>query len=715
MFCGYCGENLPEGAEFCGKCGKKVVRMEAPARLKAPDKKTAPPKMKEPVRKESNKKPSGTQESSGPQKGSGAQDGPKKGKRKLKAVALVAFVVVVFIAGRSLIRNISGRSSGSGFSSPVVKDMADLQEWEVEIENDVQASYYHDFVNLIPFYEDVPYVSVDGHGLYPTITYNWLSMVQNRWGESLPYERLRTAYSYVLSDIYVLNGRPEKELEMAQYFYCHNSVTTFDAENMGVDEWNAYDGLLWYMTFLNYRCNIETEENENGTLVHVKISNTDMVKLLYEELENTYNMVREDNQQAASERLNGVFGQVKTYFNNEAENYSHVDHWTINDRPGIGNFSIDPVYGNSFISKLNLVELAGGLIFEQAKYQKNRQFWGELSDDGTLYNYTLSQMLVRMLEGDCDTVNTELTFYADVDSKGNGFIPFDRRTNFSSFVKADQDWDTLVDVLKSKNLAASNCSMSNIQSGDPIYTWGLASTHDYENMLLWVIMGWRGSIVKGQPVTEYADTLGYAGKVEAVTSGASGSSAPREVVEGKSVFADPDPATGLYEVDGVLYEISNGEAKAVGTTEGFDQTDLTLPKEINDCPLTALGECAFFGCESLISLAIPEGVRILEKNAVASNDNLVSISLPGTLTEIGIGAFVLDTALTQIEIPYGVTIIKQGAFLSCISLEELTVPESVEEIEYGAFDNCTSLQIVVPKTTRSGQYAFRQVAGISYY
>lgn len=699
MFCGYCGENLPEGAEFCGKCGKAVVKM------KVPGKKAAPPKRKEPVRKESDNKPSGAQESSA-----------KKGKGKLKIAVLAALVVLVFLAGRSALRNMSGKSSGSSSGSPVAKEMADLQDWEVEIENDVQASYYHDFVNLIPFYQDVPYVSVDGHGLYPTITYNWLSMVQNRWGEPLPYERLRTAYSYVLSDIYVLNGRPEKELEMAQYFYCHNSVTTLDGENLGADEWNSYDGLLWYMTFLNYRCDIETEENENGTLVHVKISNTDMVKLLYEELENTYRMVKEDNQQAAAERLNGVFGQVKTYFKNQAENYSHVDHWTINPRPEIGVIDIDPVYGNSFVSKLNLVELAGGLIFQQAKYQMNRQFWGNLSDDGTLYNYTLSQMLVRMMEGDCDIVNTELTFYADVDSKGNGFIPFDRRTNFSSFVMADQDWGgALVDVLKSKNLAASGCSMGNIQSGDPIFTWGLSAAHDYENMLLWAIMGWRGSIVKGAPVTEYADSLGYAGKVEAVTSGSNEYAAPRETVEGKSVFADPDPSTGLYEVDGVLYEISSGEAKAVGTVEGFNQTELTLPKEINDCPLTALGECAIYECDSLVSLAIPEGVRILEKNAAASNSNLVSVSLPSTLTEIGIGAFVIDTALKEIEIPYGVTVIRQGAFLSCYSLEELTVPESVEEIEYGAFDNCTSLNITVPTTTKCGQYAFRQIAGISYY
>ena len=214
-----------------------------------------------------------------------------------------------------------------------------------------------------------------------------------------------------------------------------------------------------------------------------------MVKLLYEELENTYNLVKEDNEQAAAERMSGVFGQVKTYIRNEADNNSRLDHLAIT-RPMAGIIEVSPVYGNSLVSKLNLVELAGGLIFEQAKYQFNREFWGNLSDDGTLYYYTLSNMLLRMAEGDCDTVRTELSFYADVDSQGNGYIPFDTRTNFTSFVKADQNWDSLVDVLKSKGLAASGCSMGNIQQGDPIFTWGLSSTHDYENMLLWVIMGY---------------------------------------------------------------------------------------------------------------------------------------------------------------------------------------------------------------------------------
>lgn len=479
-------------------------------------------------------------------------------------------------------------------------------------------------------------MAIKGDDLHPDLSYNWYSIVKTTTVGEYPYARLRTAYDYALSDIYAVNGRQKDEFEMSQYFKCTNSVNTYNAESMERDTWNEYDGLLWYLTFLNYRCDVETEEDEYGTLVHVKISNTDMIKLLYEELKNTYQMVQEDNRAEAEERINNSFDHVKTYFKDEAENFNRVDHIEYIG-PGVYGVSELPVYGNSLMSKLNLAKLAGGLIYEGVKYQQNKAYWGSLSDDGTLYYYTLCQMILRMQAGDYDTVNSELTFYAEVDSEGNGYLPFDYRMNYTSFTQADEQWGgALADILTSKGLASATCSMSNIQSGDNIFTWGSAADHDYENMVFWDIMGWRGSIVPGRSVTERPRKIGYTGLVEEVQTGA-GPAIPVKLVEGKSVQADRDPATGYYEVDGVLYDLSGGEAKAVGISEGFNLTDLTLPKDINGCPVTTVGESAFSGCESLKTLAIPEGVRILEYNAVANCPNLLSASLPTTLEEIGRG------------------------------------------------------------------------------
>lgn len=347
------------------------------------------------------------------------------------------------------------------------------------------------------------------------------------------------------------------------------------------------------------------------------------------------------------------------------------------------------------------------------KYHQNKAFWGELSDNGTLYYYTLCQMVLRMLSGDYDTVSSELTFYAEVDSEGNGYLPFDDRMNYSSFTQADEEWGgALADILASKGLASKTCSISNIQKGDNIFTWGAAADHDYENMVFWDIMGWRGSVAQGRSVTDRPRKIGYTGHVEEVTSGVY-QNTPVNLVEGKSVQADRDPSTGYYEVEGVLYDLSSGEAKAVGMSEGFNLTGLTLPKDINGCPVTTVGESAFSGCESLETLAIPEGVRLLEYNAFASCPNLLSVSLPTTLEEIGRGAFVLCTGMREVNIPEGVKIC-EGAFLSCMSLEEVVIPSTVKELGPSAFDNCVSLHIWLPKTTKCDTYALRGVAEVNY-
>ena len=174
-----------------------------------------------------------------------------------------------------------------------------------------------------------------------------------------------------------------------------------------------------------------------------------------------------------------------------------------------------------------------------------------------------------------------------------------------------------------------------------------------------------------------------------------------------------DNRTEAYEVDGVLYDLSGGEAKAVGVTDEFNRTDLTLPKDINGCPVTTVGERAFSECESLKTLAIPEGVRILEFNAFASCSNLLSVSLPTTLEEIGVAAFIPCVETREINIPGGVKI-GHSAFLSCMSLEEIVIPSSVKELEHNTFDNCTGLHIWLPKTTKCGNRALRGVVAVSY-
>ena len=50
--------------------------------------------------------------------------------------------------------------------------------------------------------------------------------------------------------------------------------------------------------------------------------------------------------------------------------------------------------------------------------------------------------------------------------------------------------------------------------------------------------------------------------------------------------------------------------------------------------MTKIGRCAFFGCENLTSVHIPEGVTYIGACAFCECDNLTSVNIPDSVTEI---------------------------------------------------------------------------------
>ena len=147
----------------------------------------------------------------------------------------------------------------------------------------------------------------------------------------------------------------------------------------------------------------------------------------------------------------------------------------------------------------------------------------------------------------------------------------------------------------------------------------------------------------------------------------------QKVTEEADTTAEPgtyEPLATVRERDIVSNEIYDYEIYDGGviiTKYKGNDTEVTIPDEIDGSPVTEIG---FYAFEAM-------GVS--------------SVTLPETVRVIGEGAFIDCTALVSINLPSGLTTVERGAFAGCTAIPELTVPAGVKEIKRGAFAGCTSL------------------------
>ncbi|MDE6067462.1 MAG: leucine-rich repeat domain-containing protein [Treponemataceae bacterium] len=207
-------------------------------------------------------------------------------------------------------------------------------------------------------------------------------------------------------------------------------------------------------------------------------------------------------------------------------------------------------------------------------------------------------------------------------------------------------------------------------------------------------------------------------------------------------------------------------------TTVWDHTD-DLPAElVIPEGVTAIGEKAFYECESLTSVSIPASVTSIGDDAfygctklregkftgtkaqwnaikginevnityIQCSDGYIgvkdvpdylkmygtmvtwhtdglpaSLIIPDGVTAIGKNAFQDCTSLTSVTIPGSVTSIGNYAFDCCTSLTSVTIGDGVTEIGEGAFYGCTSLlSVSIPDgVTEIGGYAFYECTSLA--
>lgn len=118
--------------------------------------------------------------------------------------------------------------------------------------------------------------------------------------------------------------------------------------------------------------------------------------------------------------------------------------------------------------------------------------------------------------------------------------------------------------------------------------------------------------------------------------------------------------------------------------------------------LLEIGEGAFFDCNNLMNIDLPEKVRLVERSAF-SNTGISAMNWPKNATSIPDGAFVY-TNLKEFTVPEGVTEVNLQAFYGCTDLIKISIPRSVTYIGSDVFANCRNLTI----------YGFRDSAAEAY-
>ena len=130
--------------------------------------------------------------------------------------------------------------------------------------------------------------------------------------------------------------------------------------------------------------------------------------------------------------------------------------------------------------------------------------------------------------------------------------------------------------------------------------------------------------------------------------------------------------------------------------------------------VTSIGDRAFQGCSGLTTISIPNSVTSIGYAAFSGCSSLTTVSIPNNVTSIVTETFDGCSGLTSVSIPNGVTSIGNSAFRDCSGLTSVTIPNSVTSIigSY-AFKNCTNLTSVISEIEEPSDfniYAFQNIS-----
>lgn len=140
-----------------------------------------------------------------------------------------------------------------------------------------------------------------------------------------------------------------------------------------------------------------------------------------------------------------------------------------------------------------------------------------------------------------------------------------------------------------------------------------------------------------------------------------------------------------------------------GCFSGSGLESIAIPEGV-----TMIESYAFSQCASLTQVDIPDTVKTIGDLAFRGTVNLRTIELPADLKETSHGLF-SGSGLQSIALPQGLVTVGEDTFYDCDALTDVTIPDSVRYMEDYCFRDCNSLTTLElsPNTKKLGWGMFQ--------
>ena len=127
-------------------------------------------------------------------------------------------------------------------------------------------------------------------------------------------------------------------------------------------------------------------------------------------------------------------------------------------------------------------------------------------------------------------------------------------------------------------------------------------------------------------------------------------------------------------------------------------SEVTVPETLDGYPVVGIGKAAFAYNESLRKVVLPDCIQKIGDGAFRGCTMLEIVQLPKQINEATFFEMFKDCeSLITVQIPDGVKMLAKEAFGGCSSLEEIILPESVTNYGPGVFRGCQNLKnITIP-------------------